>query len=147
MLDGSTAGEEAPLDDTMGPKDDGSPPDGWNPSQDDIKQWSDYKQQFPGNNIFTLNKLSYSFCLDKDNNTSQIGQREKVFAFMKSKKLVDDHNKLFEQGKVGFKMALNHLSDLVSLYIFGKFKMEEISNDYHKYNLTLITMPYICMCI
>ncbi|KAI1723660.1 papain family cysteine protease domain-containing protein [Ditylenchus destructor] len=77
------------ITDTLGQAD-SSPPESWNPST------------------------------NKSNNadeSSNFSQRERVFAFLSSKKLVEDHNKKFNAGLVSFQMALNHLADVPRSYI------------------------------
>ncbi|KAI1723209.1 papain family cysteine protease domain-containing protein [Ditylenchus destructor] len=88
--------------DTLGQADSG-PPESWNPSTSDIDEWTEYKNRFP----------------DKSNNadeSSNFSQRERIFAFLSSQKLVEDHNRKFNQGLVSFKMTLNHLADVPRSY-------------------------------
>ncbi|KAI1712879.1 papain family cysteine protease domain-containing protein [Ditylenchus destructor] len=90
--------------DTLGQNDDNGPPDGWNPSKTDIDEWNDYKKQFS----------------EKANNTEDwpnISERERVFAYMTSKNLTEEHNSKFEQGLVTFNLSLNHLADVPLSYI------------------------------
>lgn len=53
--------------------------------------------------------------------------------FMKKLKKINEHNARYERGEESFTMALNHLSDLVPIYLF-----EDYGRNIHKYIFKVI---------
>ncbi|KAI1701240.1 papain family cysteine protease domain-containing protein [Ditylenchus destructor] len=131
--------------DTLGQNDDDGPPDGWNPSRTDIDEWNEYKKQFPDINRqhgeTKGHKCSNGRCgsssSEKANITeywSNISERERVFAFVTSKNLTEEHNSKFAQSLVTFKLSLNHLADVPLSYI-RKRNNYKVRSKKHKRNI------------
>lgn len=57
------------------------------------------------------------------------------FNFFSKLQTIKKHNKLYEQGKVSFKLGINHLSDLVNKNLHNIFKFEfQPPREYKKLN-------------